>query len=69
MLARVQFHQFVAPPTIPPTAKDYSDVGMPWFDLYQDGPAVGGSETLGGEAAPGASGFPFRTKTTTYREL
>ena len=37
-----------APPTIPPTAKDYSAAGLPWFDLYQDGPAVEGSETLGG---------------------
>jgi hypothetical protein len=37
-----------APPTIPPTAKDYSDAGLPWFDLYQDSPAVEGSETLSG---------------------
>ncbi len=37
-----------APPTIPPTAKDYSDAGLPWFDLYQDGPAVEGSEALRG---------------------
>lgn len=25
------------PPTAPPTAKDYKRMGLPWFDLYEDG--------------------------------
>jgi hypothetical protein len=25
-----------APPTIPPTAKQYSDAGLPWFDYYDE---------------------------------
>jgi hypothetical protein len=34
------------PPTKPPTAKSYQKAGMPWFDWYEDEPAVGGSATL-----------------------
>ena len=34
------------PPHRPPTAKDYTDAGLPWFDYYSDGKSVGGSETL-----------------------
>jgi hypothetical protein len=37
-----------APPTIPPTAKQYSQAGLPWFDYYDDGAkAVEGSGILG----------------------
>jgi hypothetical protein len=25
-----------APPTIPPTAKQYANAGLPWFDYYDD---------------------------------
>lgn len=28
------------PPTVPPTAKDYKRMGLPWFDLYEDRPAL-----------------------------
>lgn len=35
------------PPTPPPTARSYSEHGLPWFDYYADGrDAVDGSETL-----------------------
>jgi hypothetical protein len=35
------------PPTKPPTAKDYSRAGMPWFDYYDaDARALGGSSIL-----------------------
>lgn len=31
-----------APPTMPPTAKDYTEAGLPWFDYYGEGEAVEG---------------------------
>ena len=35
------------PPCTPPMAKDYSDAGLPWFDLYgSDAQAIPGSATL-----------------------
>ena len=35
------------PPTTPPTAKEYSRAGLPWFDFYSDGSkAVQGSPIL-----------------------
>jgi hypothetical protein len=38
-----------APPTRPPTAKDYSAAGLPWFDYYAPGQtAVEGSGVLAG---------------------
>ncbi len=37
-----------APPTMPPTAKQYANAGLPWFDYYDDaGNAVTGSGILG----------------------
>ncbi len=37
-----------APPTMPPTAKQYAQAGLPWFDYYDDcGSAVAGSGILG----------------------
>jgi hypothetical protein len=37
-----------APPTVPPTAKQYAQAGLPWFDYYNDGAkAVDGSGILG----------------------
>jgi hypothetical protein len=37
------------PPYPPPTAKSYSDAGLPWFDYYRDDvPAIGGSKILAG---------------------
>ncbi len=37
-----------APPTIPPTAKQYSQAGLPWFDYYDEtARAVEGSGILG----------------------
>jgi hypothetical protein len=36
------------PPTIPPTAKQYSDAGFPWFDYYDEqATSVPGSGVLG----------------------
>jgi len=34
------------PPTVPPTAKEYKQAGLPWFDYYSDTPALEGSKTL-----------------------
>lgn len=36
------------PPTLPPTAKDYSRQGLPWFEYYSEKKAVPGSGILGG---------------------
>jgi hypothetical protein len=37
-----------APPTVPPTAKQYAQAGLPWFDYFDDsGKAVQGSRILG----------------------
>ncbi len=37
------------PPTDPPTAREYADAGLPWFDYYDgDRAAIPGSETLAG---------------------
>ncbi len=35
-----------APPTLPPSAKDYSQAGLPWFEYYSDAPAVEGGKLL-----------------------
>ena len=35
------------PPHTPPTAKDYTSAGLPWFDYYSDSKALVGSDTLG----------------------
>ena len=35
------------PPTVPPTARQYTNAGLPWFDYYSDnGSAVAGSNIL-----------------------
>ena len=34
------------PPTIPPTAEEYTNKGLPWFDYYDDAPAVDGTKVL-----------------------
>jgi len=34
------------PPHPPPTAADYTRQGFPWFDYYQDGPALDGTAKL-----------------------
>jgi hypothetical protein len=34
------------PPQKPLTAKDYTEAGLPWFEYYSDGEAVGGSGML-----------------------
>jgi len=36
------------PPTLPPTAAQYSQAGLPWFDFYSDAAPVAGSEVLQG---------------------
>ena len=35
------------PPTVPLTAKEYTDAGLPWFEYYSDQLAVEGSGILG----------------------
>lgn len=43
------WHQITGemPPTVPPTAKDYTEAGLPWFDYYDDQhTTVIGSEAL-----------------------
>lgn len=35
------------PPHMPPTAKDYTRAGLPWFDYYSDGYALPGAKILG----------------------
>ncbi len=36
-----------APPTVPPTAKEYNDAGLPWYDYYRDDvTAVSGAANL-----------------------
>ena len=36
------------PPTVPPTAREYANAGLPWFEYYDDHlSAVGGSGILG----------------------
>ena len=38
-----------APPTIPPTARQYTEAGLPWFDHYRpEGEVVGGGRKLEG---------------------
>jgi len=34
------------PPTPPPTARSYTERGLPWFDYYGEGQTLEGSETL-----------------------
>ena len=34
------------PPTMPPTAEEYTRMDLPWFDYYDDAPAVDGTDTL-----------------------
>ena len=36
------------PPTVPPTAAEYTSAGLPWFDYYGDAPAVDGADALAG---------------------
>jgi len=36
------------PPTQPPSAADYTRAGLPWFDYYDESPAVEGSAILRG---------------------
>ncbi len=36
------------PPTVPATAKEYTDAGLPWFQYYSDTEALDGSDTLDG---------------------
>lgn len=44
------YHQLTGcqPPDKPPTARDYTAAGLPWFDYYSDGDALSGSGKLAG---------------------
>jgi hypothetical protein len=60
-----------APPTLPPTAADYSKRGLPWFDHYGEGEAVDGGPGFSGVesvadlgAAKGESPLPENTTAT-----
>ena len=45
------------PPTEPPTAKHYTEMGLPWFDYYGgDVEAVAGAATLNGLASVARKG-------------
>jgi hypothetical protein len=35
------------PPTVPPTAEEYTRAGLPWFEWYSDHSPVNGGEALG----------------------
>ncbi|RKZ08856.1 hypothetical protein DRQ32_08735, partial [bacterium] len=35
-----------APPTVPPTAAQYTSAGLPWFDYYDDALALKGADQL-----------------------
>ena len=46
-----------APPTVPPTSKEYTDAGLPWFDYYHDASEpVPGSAILKGLKTVGTIG-------------
>ncbi len=36
------------PPTTPPTSREYTKAGLPWFEYYSDGEAIDGSGILAG---------------------
>ncbi len=44
------------PPTIPPTARQYSEAGLPWFEYYGEGDALEGAASLAGAASVAALG-------------
>jgi hypothetical protein len=46
-----------SPPTMPPTAKDYTEAGLPWFDYYRDAPALEGGKPLKGLDSVAALGI------------
>lgn len=46
------------PPTAPPSARSYTEAGLPWFDYYSEGSkAVDGSEGLAGMDSVAAKGI------------
>jgi len=46
------------PPTAPPSAKSYTEAGLPWFDYYSEGSkAVDGSKKLAGMDSVAAKGI------------
>ncbi len=52
-----------APPTEPPTAKQYSDEGMPWFEYYAaDKKVLQGAKTLAGMDSVAAKMIKFGKK-------
>ncbi len=34
------------PPTVPPTAMEYTEAGLPWFEYYDEAAALAGAESL-----------------------
>ena len=36
------------PPTVPPTATEYTEAGLPWFEYYSDAAALAGAANLAG---------------------
>ncbi|MFQ5487638.1 MAG: hypothetical protein ACE5ET_04225 [Gammaproteobacteria bacterium] len=52
-----------APPSSPPTAKAYTDAGLPWFEYYdENSPALSGSQTLAGLDSIAAKGIKLGEK-------
>lgn len=61
-----QYHQVTSsfPTTPPPSAKDYNEAGLPWFNYYSDNPAIKGASILKGLKSVGAKtiedyGYPL----------
>jgi hypothetical protein len=58
------------PPTRPPTAREYTEAGMPWFEYYGgDSEAIAGAQKLAGlkgvgELTAGSKGSPLGTDET-----
>jgi len=36
------------PPTVPPTAREYTNAGLPWFEYYGESPTIEGGKELSG---------------------
>ena len=49
------------PPTTPPTARQYTDAGLPWFDYYNgDRKALSGADSLAGLKSVAETGVEKR---------
>ena len=63
-----------APPTPPPTAKEYSEAGLPWFDYYSENAPLPGSPVLNNLQSVAALGkkkgdVPLPENASAYPEV